>query len=62
MFQTKDVERINTSIMFNKNVPQIRAFLGDNVEKYVIARQVTGDIRLCALYAGYRLQTNSQNM
>jgi len=67
MFQTKAVERINTHIMFNKNVPHIRAFFfffKDNVEKYVTARQVTGDniIRLCALYAGYRLQTNSQNI
>jgi hypothetical protein len=65
MFKIKAVERINTHIMFNKNVPQIRAFFfKDNMEKYVAARQVTGNniIRLCALYAGYRLQTNSQNI
>jgi len=64
MFQTEAVGRISTHVMFNKNVPQICAFFLDIVEKYVIARQGTGEniIRLSALYAGYRLQTNSQNM
>jgi len=59
MFQTKAVERISTHIMFNKNVPHLRAVFWDNVEIYVTTRQGTGDtiIRLCALYAGYRLQT-----